>query len=114
MRELQIVNTEEQTLVNKLTEFNDEIKSGHIKKLILGTQIELANKYLQNNYKLYGHVSEGLKIGRSIGFPTANINVNSEQIIPSNGVVKINTDIHGLRQLKRLHPLDVEIHFIIQ
>ena len=43
------------------------------------------------DYNLKGNVISGNQIGRTIGFPTANIQINdSEKLIPKNGVYAVN------------------------
>lgn len=77
----------------KVEEFqylSNYIKSSELKKMIKNNDIYTANKYLYQNYKIYGKVIRGYKIGRHLGFPTANINPSKEQIIPSNGVYDVN------------------------
>ncbi len=69
------------------------VSSTKIRRAILEGEIELANQYLGNPYVLSGKVIQGNQLGRTIGFPTANIQVNNAtKIIPGNGVylVKIN------------------------
>ena len=67
------------------------IKSSIIKKLIINGNIKKCNKYLGYNYILDGIVVEGNQIGRTIGFPTANINmISKEQLIPLSGVYSVN------------------------
>jgi riboflavin kinase / FMN adenylyltransferase len=41
------------------------------------------------NYSVTGSVVEGKKIGRSIGFPTANIRPETHKLIPSSGVYAV-------------------------
>ena len=76
--------------VNQYENSEELVKTSNIKKLILDSKIDIANQYLYTKYKLFGYVDEGYKIGRTLGFPTANINVNIEQIIPGNGVYSVN------------------------
>ena len=76
--------------VDKFQQLDQLIKTSSIKDLIKNNNISDANKYLYGNYKLHGNVEEGYKIGRTLGFPTANINAYKEQIIPSNGVYSVN------------------------
>jgi riboflavin kinase/FMN adenylyltransferase len=69
------------------------VSSTKIRRAILDGEIELANQYLGNPYVLTGVVVPGNQLGRTIGFPTANIQVeDTTKIIPGNGVylVKIN------------------------
>ena len=69
----------------------DEIVSStHIRNYILEQQIEKANALLGYPYLFDGFVVRGNQIGRTIGFPTANLHINNEEkIIPSNGVYAV-------------------------
>jgi riboflavin kinase/FMN adenylyltransferase len=63
-------------------------------------RINTANKALGYPYFLMGKVVEGNKLGRKLGFPTANIQVDEPmKLIPRNGVyavlVKVNEKIYG-------------------
>ena len=54
-----------------------------------------ANNYLGHDFTLSGEVIEGNKIGRSIGFPTANISIKDEEkIIPANGVYAVKVKLN--------------------
>lgn len=48
--------------------------------------ITMANKVLGYSYYIKGKVINGFHIGRKIGFPTANIEVDADKLIPKNGV----------------------------
>lgn len=88
--------------INKLS-----VSSTKIRNALSDGNIEIANKYLEYNYSVSGNVVGGNKIGRQIGFPTANIKVNSEyKIIPADGVyaVKIMFEektYHGMLNIGR-------------
>lgn len=63
------------------------ISSTKIRKALQEGNIKLANEYLGHHYQLSGKVVSGNKIGRTIGFPTANISVTETyKIIPADGV----------------------------
>lgn len=63
------------------------ISSTKIRNALLEGNIELATTYLGYNYSFTGTVSKGKQIGRTIGFPTANIEIEeSYKLIPLNGV----------------------------
>ncbi len=70
---------------------SDEIVSStHIRNYILEHQIEKANALLGYPYLFEGFVVRGNQIGRTIGFPTANLHINNEEkIIPCNGVYAV-------------------------
>jgi len=66
------------------------VSSTQIRNYILEHQIEKANVLLGYPYLFDGFVVRGNQIGRTIGFPTANLHINDEEkIIPSNGVYAV-------------------------
>ena len=70
---------------------NINISATKIRKAILEGDIETANLYLGHLYSLRGEVVAGDKIGRTIGFPTANIKVKDPyKLIPANGVYAVD------------------------
>ncbi|MDI3476838.1 MAG: riboflavin kinase / adenylyltransferase [Thermoanaerobacterium sp.] len=62
------------------------ISSSYIRSLIQEGKIEEANKCLGRYFSLEGYVTSGRKVGRKLGFPTANISIDRDYIIPLNGV----------------------------
>lgn len=63
------------------------VSSTIIRRLILNRQMEEANALLGHPYSLSGKVVHGRQIGRTLGFPTANIlPENPHKLIPANGV----------------------------
>lgn len=62
------------------------IKSTHIRELIKSGDLSAAEKLLGMKFFVSGKVTAGLKNGRKIGFPTANIDVAKEKILPPDGV----------------------------
>ncbi|CAN5199559.1 bifunctional riboflavin kinase/FAD synthetase [soil metagenome] len=65
---------------------NLEVSSSRIRDLILGKDMELANTLLGRPYSLRGTVVGGEKRGRQLGFPTANVEVAFNQLVPPTGV----------------------------
>ena len=64
-----------------------KISSTKIRNAINDGNIDVCNNYLGYNFNINGIVVKGKSIGKSIGFPTANINIVEEyKIIPKNGV----------------------------
>lgn len=56
--------------------------------------MSLANEYLGYAYFLTGEVVKGKQLGRTIGFPTANIQIKEDyKLIPKNGVYAVKTFI---------------------
>ncbi|PHR27784.1 MAG: riboflavin biosynthesis protein RibF [Fluviicola sp.] len=67
------------------------ISSTKIRNAILAGDMDLAKSYLGEPFELYGKVIRGNALGRSIGFPTANLDIESEiKLIPKLGVYAVN------------------------
>ncbi len=63
------------------------VSSTKIRNSLLEGKISLANEYLGYAYMLSGKVVKGNQLGRTIGFPTANIQISENyKLIPKNGV----------------------------
>lgn len=74
------------------------ISSTLIRKALLNGDSTVANKNLGYPYLLRGFVIEGNKLGRTIGFPTANIFIeDQDKLIPKNGVYAVYVYIEGER-----------------
>jgi riboflavin kinase/FMN adenylyltransferase len=67
----------------------EKISSSRIRNLITLGEVEKANTMLGYPYFLTGKVSEGKQIGRQIGFPTANLSVPKEKLLPACGVYSV-------------------------
>jgi len=66
------------------------ISSTKIREALMGGNISKANAYLGRNYQLKGKVVAGNKIGREIGYPTANIEpLETLQMIPTDGIYAV-------------------------
>jgi riboflavin kinase/FMN adenylyltransferase len=67
------------------------VSSSKIRTALLDGDIATAKEYLRYNYKITGLVVKGNQLGRTIGYPTANILVNDKyKLIPANGVYAVN------------------------
>lgn len=72
------------------TDEDKHISSSEIRNALKRGDIECANRLLTYEYSIEGKVIEGFKIGRTIGFPTANIRLfDKEKIVPSIGVYAV-------------------------
>lgn len=70
------------------------VSSTQIRSCLLNGQIEEANKLLTYPYQLHGVVIEGDKLGRTLGFPTANLSlVDSDKLIPASGVYAVTVQL---------------------
>jgi len=73
-----------------------KISSTKIRNSLLEGDIQTANSFLGYPYEISGVVVSGQQLGRTIGFPTANISLNdSNKLIPKHGVYAVKTEIHG-------------------
>lgn len=80
----------------KAKEINDiAISSTKIRNSIEEGDIQLTNSYLGYEFSFFGKVVRGNSIGKTLGFPTANIEIESDlKLIPKNGVYLISTIIN--------------------
>lgn len=70
------------------------VSSTKIRKALLDGDVALANNYLGYAFSIYGPVIKGDKIGRTIGFPTANIFVpETYKLIPSDGIYAVTVEM---------------------
>ena len=93
---------------NRSEGFNDYVRYGHdlgieviqatelpsvsstkIRELLLSGDLEVANDLLGYHYILEGKVVNGFHVGHTMGFPTANLQMNPEKLIPANGVYAV-------------------------
>ena len=74
----------------------ESISSTQIRKTILAGEIEKANAMLGYNYGLYGVVVAGNRLGRTIGFPTANMKLYEPlKLVPEGGVYAVDVQVLG-------------------
>lgn len=72
------------------------ISSTNIREAVLHNDIEMANKLLGYTFFFEGEVVHGNKLGRQLGYPTANLQVHdAEKIIPGDGIYAVYAEING-------------------
>ena len=78
-------------------EINDiSVSSTKIRKALEDGDVALANRYLGYDYFLTGTIVKGKQLGRTIGFPTANLKIEEKsKLIPQNGVYVVSSLING-------------------
>ena len=64
----------------------EKISSNSIRKYLDDGKIEKANELLSYHYSFKGRVEKGKGIGRKMGYPTANVDIDDEKYIPKLGV----------------------------
>lgn len=89
------------TIVNK-QEFDDEkISTTAIRQALLDGELQKANRELGYIYSIKGTVVQGEKRGRTIGFPTANIQPSDDYLLPRIGVYAVSIEIGAENKLYR-------------
>ncbi len=69
---------------------NNAVSSTKIRKALTAGNIDIANEFLGRPYCLHGKIIEGDKIGRTMDFPTANIEVIfKHKLIPAEGIYAV-------------------------
>ncbi|OGF45416.1 MAG: riboflavin biosynthesis protein RibF [Candidatus Firestonebacteria bacterium RIFOXYC2_FULL_39_67] len=73
---------------------NKIISSTRIRSAVRSGDISTAKKYLGRDYSVIGKVEQGKKLGRTFGFPTANLNCFNE-VVPKEGVYAVRIRMNG-------------------
>ena len=73
-------------LINRGDGVDEPVSSTAIRRALAGGQVELATQLLGHHFEVRGVVVHGDERGRTIGFPTANIEVPNQICIPADGV----------------------------
>lgn len=82
--------------LSKIEIDNERVSSSVIRSHVLEGKIELANAMLGHPMQLSGVVIHGNKIGRKLGFPTANIRVTElYKILPADGVYAVEASVEN-------------------
>ena len=71
------------------------VSSTRIRQSLIQGDLETANQCLGRPYRIYGKVIHGKHRGRDLGFPTANIELLENYILPAEGVYFTTVWYHG-------------------
>ena len=105
-------------------QINDvSVSSTKIRNALLDGNVVLANEYLGYPYVLSGNVVKGNQLGRTINFPTANIEIPEDyKLIPKNGVYIVTVNINnatvigmmniGVKPTLGENKLSIEVHLL--
>lgn len=73
-----------------------EVSSTQIRKALKNGDVALAAEMLGYPYRLWGNVVKGRQVGRTLGFPTANVCLDdTTKVMPADGVYAVNVHIQG-------------------
>lgn len=65
---------------------DEKVSTTNIRQALIDGKVELAAKMLGRNHETTGVVEKGRQLGRTLGFPTANLSRSSEGMLPADGV----------------------------
>ena len=74
-----------------------KISSTDLREILDAGKVEVASLLLGRNHQVTGIVEHGRKLGRTLGFPTANISRSAEGYLPGDGVYAGYLYAHGVR-----------------
>lgn len=82
-------------IISQLHASDDRISSTRIRGLLKKGKVKKAKKLLGRPYQICGEVIHGKKIGRELGFPTANIKLETNYALPPEGVYAAKVKFEG-------------------
>lgn len=87
---IQIKKQELEDITISSTKIRNALKRGDVKE---------ANQFLNYPFKISGTIAHGDKIGKTIGYPTANIEIDDKhKLVPKEGVYAVKCEIEGLQK----------------
>ena len=114
-------------IISILEDQYGRISSSRVRDLLLNCDLENARKLLQRPYNFAGKVVRGRGLGKEIGFPTANLEIDGRKFLPGEGVYAAWTSTEALNikvpsvmnlgpqpTIDPLSPSAVEVHLIDQ
>ncbi len=114
-------------IVSLLEDKDGRISSSRVRELLLNCDLDNAKKLLQRPYNFSGKVVKGKGLGKEIGFPTANLEIDGRKFLPGEGVYAAWTSTEKFKDkipsmmnlgsqptIDPLSPSAVEVHLIDQ
>ncbi len=71
----------------------EKVSSSRIRRFLAQGDVRMANHLLGYTYSLEGEVVCGHQVGRHIGFPTANLQVRNDKLLPALGVYAVRVTV---------------------
>ena len=87
------------SVVDLLSDGGDAVHSTSIRKALVDGNVKDVAKKLGRNFSISGTVVTGDKRGRTLGFPTANIEVGPDMVVPGNGIYATLAFVDGERHM---------------
>ena len=85
------------------------VTSTHVREAIEAGEVQAAARSLGRGPTLTGTVVEGEKIGRTLGFPTANLQLDPDVVVPADGVYAAWAELQPFTPRAVMHPAAVSI-----
>jgi riboflavin kinase/FMN adenylyltransferase len=82
------------TVVPILRDGEERVSSSRIRRALASGDLEEARRLLQRPYRFSGAVVQGRGLGRQLGWPTANLQVDGRKFLPLEGVYAARVQIH--------------------
>lgn len=79
--------------ISAYTESNEKVSSTKIREAVSAGRVLEAEQFLGELFHFHGKIVPGDKIGQTIGYPTANIQVDTLQLIPKKGVFAVRVKL---------------------
>ncbi|MFM7217449.1 MAG: bifunctional riboflavin kinase/FAD synthetase [Bacteroidota bacterium] len=80
------------------------VSSTKIRNALMSGDVGLANQLLGHDFTLEGNVVQGDRIGRTLGFPTANLSLmESYKLVPADGIYAVHAEVSGNSHLGMLY-----------
>jgi len=95
LREAGLANGFELEVVDPHTHAGSLVKSTHVRETLYQGDVAQAAQLLTRPYELRGTVGTGFQRGRTIGFPTANVEPDHRHLVPGHGVYFCYARIRG-------------------
>ncbi|UTB82681.1 bifunctional riboflavin kinase/FAD synthetase [Staphylococcus carnosus] len=89
------------TVVSKQEMYSEKISTTEIRRALKEGNLKKANEELGYRYRIKGTVVQGEKRGRTIGFPTANIEPSDDYVLPKKGVYAVSLAIGAEQRIYR-------------
>ncbi|MBO5683321.1 MAG: hypothetical protein J6R92_00085, partial [Akkermansia sp.] len=82
--------------VQDMAEYEGErICSTRIREVLAAGDLPLAQAMLGHSFSIAGEVEQGQQLARRLGFPTANMRVHPQAVLPPAGVYEVQTQVDG-------------------
>ncbi len=78
------------------TRFGEKVATSRIKQLVKKGDASSLRELLESPYIISGRISSNRRVGRSLGFPTANISVSSDKLALGDGVYATTIEVDGI------------------